>query len=68
MLALKLFDKRLCFPLYSRKFSALSWTYIHPYQAVKIDLCDSSSLERWTSEGADKEFGQCLSSKCNHRY
>ena len=66
----RLFDKCVCFVLHTRKFSVssgsgLSWTYVNPYQAVKIDLCDSSSLERWTNEGADKEFKQCLASKSN---
>lgn len=62
----KLFSKCL---LHTRKFSAsnfsggLSWTYVHPYQAVKIDLCNSSSLERWTTEEASKEFEQCLACK-----
>lgn len=68
---LKSFGKCVCFRLHTRKFSAnnvagsLTWTYIHPYQAVKIDLCDSSSLERWTTEEADKEFEQCLACKSN---
>ena len=64
----KLFGKRVCFLSHVRKFvdnfdRGLSWTYIHPYQAIKIDLCDSTSLNRWTTEGADKEFQQCLACK-----
>ena len=61
----KLFSKRVCFRSRIRNFvdGGLSWTYIHPYQAVKIDLCDTSSSKRWTTEGADKEFQQCLACK-----
>lgn len=63
------FVKRVCSLAYVRKFSAndlgdgLSWTYFHPYQAVKIDLCNSACLSRWTGEGADTEFEQCLRCK-----
>jgi len=61
----ELFGRRVCF-VHARNFSTsnlgngLLWTYIHPYQAVKIDLCDSVCLQRWAAEGADKEFEQCL--------
>ena len=66
---LALFGKRVCFLPRIREFvtnncdGSLSWTYIHPYQAVKIDLCDTSSLKKWTTEGADKEFQHCLACK-----
>ena len=65
----KLRGERVCFLSCVRSFvsnnfgGGLSWTYIHPYQAVKIDLCDTSSSKRWTTEGADKEFQQCLACK-----
>ena len=66
---LKLFDKQICFLSHARRISKknfsgnLSWTYIHPYQAVKIDLCNASSLKIWATEGADEIFQQCLKCK-----